>query len=198
MSFSNRIRMMFGLSDADQTVPVLAVMGLVDRDESAAAQVQIALRRTIRILPNLAVIYLAAGTLQAALGLVADLHGLWILALTSVAPAVIATAGHLAIRRIGEGEKHPSRRVFALLALGLVIGALLGAAFGIELGGRSGAFWIPCGIVVIAALSTIVATSSLPVIPGMTAMVDIRTGERSVLSYLLRPMLKSKEALRER
>ncbi|MBO9685077.1 HlyD family type I secretion periplasmic adaptor subunit [Roseateles chitosanitabidus] len=38
----------------------------------------------------------------------------------------------------------------------------------------------------------------LPVIPGMTAMVDIRTGERSVLSYLLRPMLKSREALRER
>ncbi len=38
----------------------------------------------------------------------------------------------------------------------------------------------------------------LPVIPGMTAIVDIRTGERSVLSYLLRPMLKSKEALRER
>ena len=38
----------------------------------------------------------------------------------------------------------------------------------------------------------------LPVIPGMTAMVDIRTGERSVLSYLLRPMMKSKEALRER
>lgn len=38
----------------------------------------------------------------------------------------------------------------------------------------------------------------LPVIPGMTAMVEIKTGERSVLSYLLRPMLKSQEALRER
>lgn len=38
----------------------------------------------------------------------------------------------------------------------------------------------------------------LPVIPGMTAMVEIRTGERSVLSYLLRPMLKSREAMRER
>lgn len=38
----------------------------------------------------------------------------------------------------------------------------------------------------------------LPVIPGMTAMVEIRTGERSVLSYLLRPMMKSREALRER
>ena len=38
----------------------------------------------------------------------------------------------------------------------------------------------------------------LPVIPGMTASVEIRTGERSVLSYLLRPMLKSREALRER
>ncbi len=38
----------------------------------------------------------------------------------------------------------------------------------------------------------------LPVIPGMTAVVEIKTGERSVLSYLLRPMLKSQEALRER
>ncbi|MCH7344981.1 HlyD family type I secretion periplasmic adaptor subunit [Pelomonas sp. CA6] len=38
----------------------------------------------------------------------------------------------------------------------------------------------------------------LPVIPGMTASVEIRTGERSVLSYLLRPMMKSREAMRER
>ncbi|MEO6280707.1 HlyD family type I secretion periplasmic adaptor subunit [Roseateles sp.] len=38
----------------------------------------------------------------------------------------------------------------------------------------------------------------LPVIPGMQAMVEIRTGDRSVLSYLLRPMMKSREALRER
>jgi len=32
----------------------------------------------------------------------------------------------------------------------------------------------------------------------MTAMVEIRSGERSILSYLLRPMLKSREALQER
>jgi len=38
----------------------------------------------------------------------------------------------------------------------------------------------------------------LPVIPGMTSTVEIKTGERSVLSYLLRPMMKSQEALRER
>lgn len=38
----------------------------------------------------------------------------------------------------------------------------------------------------------------LPLIPGMGATVDIRTGERSVLSYLVRPLLKSQEALRER
>lgn len=38
----------------------------------------------------------------------------------------------------------------------------------------------------------------LPVIPGMTAVIEIKTGERSVLSYLLRPMMKSQEALRER
>ena len=38
----------------------------------------------------------------------------------------------------------------------------------------------------------------LPVIPGMSATVEIKTGERTVLSYLLRPLLKSQEALKER
>ena len=37
----------------------------------------------------------------------------------------------------------------------------------------------------------------LPVMPGMTGSVEVRTGERSVLNFLLRPMLKSKEAFRE-
>jgi adhesin transport system membrane fusion protein len=39
----------------------------------------------------------------------------------------------------------------------------------------------------------------LPVIPGMTAEVDILTGSKTVLSYLLKPVLKAKAyALRER
>ena len=39
----------------------------------------------------------------------------------------------------------------------------------------------------------------LPIIPGMTATVDILTGEKSVLDYLLKPILKARqEALRER
>ncbi|MDH3209889.1 MAG: HlyD family type I secretion periplasmic adaptor subunit [Burkholderiaceae bacterium] len=38
----------------------------------------------------------------------------------------------------------------------------------------------------------------LPVIPGMTGVVEMHTGERSVLSFILRPMLKSREAFRER
>lgn len=38
----------------------------------------------------------------------------------------------------------------------------------------------------------------LAVLPGMTGSVEIRTGERSVLSFVLRPMLKSHEAFRER
>jgi adhesin transport system membrane fusion protein len=42
------------------------------------------------------------------------------------------------------------------------------------------------------------AGKPLPVLPGMTASVEIRTGERSVLDFLVRPMLKSREALRER
>jgi len=39
---------------------------------------------------------------------------------------------------------------------------------------------------------------ALAVRPGMTASVEILTGRRTVLSYLLRPMLKSQEAFRER
>lgn len=39
---------------------------------------------------------------------------------------------------------------------------------------------------------------TLAVLPGMTGSAEIRTGQRSVLRYLLRPMLKSQEAFRER
>ena len=40
---------------------------------------------------------------------------------------------------------------------------------------------------------------NLPIIPGMTASVDVLTGKKSVLDYLLKPILKAKQnALRER
>jgi multidrug efflux pump subunit AcrA (membrane-fusion protein) len=40
---------------------------------------------------------------------------------------------------------------------------------------------------------------SLPIIPGMTASVDVLTGHKTVLDYLLKPVLKARErALRER
>ena len=39
---------------------------------------------------------------------------------------------------------------------------------------------------------------TLAVLPGMTGSAEVRIGERSVLNFLLRPMLKSKEAFRER
>jgi adhesin transport system membrane fusion protein len=38
----------------------------------------------------------------------------------------------------------------------------------------------------------------LAVLPGMTGSVEIRTGQRSVLGFMLRPMLRSKEAFTER
>ena len=39
----------------------------------------------------------------------------------------------------------------------------------------------------------------LPIIPGMVAQVDIMTGKKTILSYLLKPVLRAKaEALRER
>ncbi len=39
---------------------------------------------------------------------------------------------------------------------------------------------------------------AIQVIPGMTAQVEIKTGERSVMSFLLQPMLKFQDAMRER
>ena len=39
----------------------------------------------------------------------------------------------------------------------------------------------------------------MPIIPGMTAEVDVLTGRKSVMSYLLKPVLKVRQnALRER
>ncbi|WP_238343441.1 HlyD family type I secretion periplasmic adaptor subunit [Pseudomonas sp. L7] len=38
----------------------------------------------------------------------------------------------------------------------------------------------------------------LPIIPGMIASVDIKTGEKTILSYLLKPIFKAQEAFRER
>ncbi|MBB5507278.1 multidrug efflux pump subunit AcrA (membrane-fusion protein) [Paraburkholderia sp. JPY681] len=39
---------------------------------------------------------------------------------------------------------------------------------------------------------------SLPILPGMVATVDIRTGEKTILDYLLKPIFKAREAFRER
>jgi adhesin transport system membrane fusion protein len=42
-------------------------------------------------------------------------------------------------------------------------------------------------------------SEKMPIIPGMTAEVDILTGRKTVMSYLLKPILKAKAyALRER
>ncbi len=42
-------------------------------------------------------------------------------------------------------------------------------------------------------------SEELPIIPGMTASIDILTGKKSVLAYLLKPILRAKQnALRER
>nr|WP_311529062.1 HlyD family type I secretion periplasmic adaptor subunit [uncultured Ralstonia sp.] len=41
-------------------------------------------------------------------------------------------------------------------------------------------------------------SKTLPILPGMVATVDIRTGEKTILDYLLKPIFKAREAFRER
>lgn len=43
-----------------------------------------------------------------------------------------------------------------------------------------------------------VKDKSFPIMPGMVANVEIRTGEKTILSYILKPILKAREAFRER
>jgi HlyD family secretion protein/adhesin transport system membrane fusion protein len=43
-----------------------------------------------------------------------------------------------------------------------------------------------------------VKDKEFPIIPGMVANVEIRTGEKTILSYILKPILKAREAFRER
>lgn len=40
--------------------------------------------------------------------------------------------------------------------------------------------------------------AEMPIVPGMIASVDIRTGRKTVLEYLIKPLNKTREALRER
>ena len=42
------------------------------------------------------------------------------------------------------------------------------------------------------------AGKPLPIIPGMVATVDIKTGEKTVFEYLVKPITRLKQALRER
>lgn len=42
------------------------------------------------------------------------------------------------------------------------------------------------------------AGRKLPIVPGMVATVDVHTGSKTVLDYLLKPMNRAREALRER
>lgn len=54
-------------------------------------------------------------------------------------------------------------------------------------------------IVKIKTQGSVLGKDKLPIFPGMVAQVDIMTGKKSVLSYLLKPVLRAKaEALRER
>jgi membrane fusion protein, adhesin transport system len=39
---------------------------------------------------------------------------------------------------------------------------------------------------------------TFPIVPGMTATVDIRTGEKTIFDYLMKPIFKAREAFRER
>lgn len=59
-----------------------------------------------------------------------------------------------------------------------------------------GALLIPGAPPVLAARQA--GGKQLPIMPGMIARVEIRTGEKTILDFLLKPIFKAQEAFRER
>jgi adhesin transport system membrane fusion protein len=54
-------------------------------------------------------------------------------------------------------------------------------------------------VMVLTDSSSLTANNKhLPIIPGMIAKVEIKTGEKTILDYLLKPIFKAREAFRER
>jgi adhesin transport system membrane fusion protein len=54
-------------------------------------------------------------------------------------------------------------------------------------------------VVKVRTLATTIGQKNLPIIPGMVAEVDILTGKKSVLAYLMKPILRAKSnAMTER
>ena len=54
-------------------------------------------------------------------------------------------------------------------------------------------------MVKVRTLATTIGQKNLPIIPGMVAEVDILTGKKSVLAYLMKPILRAKSnAMTER
>jgi len=186
MIFTNRIRTALRQEEADAPTPALAVMGLVEGEESAASQIRVAIRRTLRLFPALATIYLAIGALQAVLrlgfaGTDMLLHAAIAAIPVLLAPAAFAVVGSTAGKRLT-----PSRRVWLLGIFATLIGMSLGAAFGLDLKEGSRLGGALCGVTGVAALATIIAFSSLPalvigLVAGFIAAMLAATGDTAYL-----------------
>jgi len=162
MTFTNRIRTAFGRDEAELPTSALTVMGLVEGEEGAATQVRAAIRRTLRLFPALATIYLATGTLQAALRLGFDGGDAILHATIAAIPILLAPAAFGAVGSSLGKRLAPSRRVWVLTFFATLLGMSLGAAFGLDLETGSRLSAALCGVTGVAALATIIAFSSLP------------------------------------
>lgn len=64
-------------------------------------------------------------------------------------------------------------------------------------GGGPDATWFRA-LVAVQQSNLVAKGQPLPVMPGMTGTVEINTGQRSVLNFIVRPLMKAREAFRER
>jgi len=161
-SFSDQIRRSVRVSEAEPAAPVLAIIGLAERDDGAVASVLISLRKVVRTLPGLMLAYLAAGILAVIVGFGSDLSWLGSVLLVGAGPALLTLCAYAVLHARAAAAIAPSRRVLTLVAFAVLLGGMQGLAFG-------GAFahpgdpWMLGGIVAMASVATLAALAALPV-----------------------------------
>ncbi|MGV3480927.1 MAG: EAL domain-containing protein [Sphingobium sp.] len=202
MTITNRVRKALGRDEADAPTPTLAVMGLTEGDEGAAAQIRAAVRRTVGLFPALATIYLATGALQVTLRMLFG-NGAPIDHMLLAAAPILLTPAAFAIVNSGPGKRLPaSRRVRILTVFAALVGIALGGALALDLKDGSHLGQALIGVTAGAALATVVAFASLPVlviasVAGMIGAILMTSGDAAylpvvtLLASIIAPVLLS-------
>ncbi len=164
MKFIEKVRDSRSNEAVELELPTLAILGLVDRDDAATSEFLVSLKKSINVLPALAL------SLAIGVGLITFIEyqaGLWsriadVGALTAL--AILALVMFAGLKSKIAFKMSPARRVNALFLLSIIVGGALGYCLA---SGLTSAERIPDGInaiILAIMLVSLVANGALPIL----------------------------------